>query len=92
VFNNLENKLKKKDAFESKFKNTLLPFKLTTSKDDIKEMKWYIETINNKLNIIYILNILEGFNKLKGFIQKKNTINQIKQINSDFYKNNYVIN
>ena len=26
VFNNLENKLKKKDTFESKFKNTLFPF------------------------------------------------------------------
>ena len=63
-----------------------------TTRNIRKEIKWYIETINNKLNIIYILNILEGFNKLKGFIQKKNTINQIKQINSDFYKNNYVIN
>ena len=92
IFNSLENKLKNKDNLDKKFKSTIFPLKLMTTRNIRKEIKWYIETINNKLNIIYILNILEGFNKLKGFIQKKNTINQIKQINSDFYKNNYVIN
>ena len=93
VFNNLENKLKKKDTFESKFKNTLLPFKLSTSKDDIKEMKWYIETINKKLNIIYILNIIEGYNKLKGLFQKNMSINKINSISGDMvYKNKFFLN
>ncbi len=90
VFNNLENKLKMKGTFESKFKNTLLPFKLSSSKDDIKEMKWYIETINNKLNIIYILNIIEGYNKLKGLILKNLNINKINTISGDMlYNNNF---
>ena len=56
-------------------------------------MKWYIKTINNKLNIIYILNIVEGYNKLKGLIQKNMNINKIYSISGDMiYKNNFLIN
>ena len=92
IINNLENKLKNKDNFEKKFKNTFLPYRLSTQEDNIKEMKWYIETINNKLNIINILNILEGYNKLKGLIQNKENINKINTITGErIHRNNFLI-
>ena len=92
IFTNLENKLKNKDNFESRFKYTLLPFKLSTTKHDAKEMRWYIETINSKLNIIYILNILEQYHKLKELIQKEVPVNEINTISGDIlYKNNFLI-
>ncbi len=92
ILNNLENRLKNKDNFKNKFKNTFLPFRLSTAKNNIKEMKWYIETINNKLNIISILNILERYNKLKGLIQNKVDINKTNTIAGNIIKkNNFVI-
>jgi hypothetical protein len=58
-----------------------------------KKMKWYIEIINNKLNIINILNTLEEFNKLKTLIQKKENINKTNSMTDDLiHKNHYIIN
>ena len=92
IINNLENKLKNKDNFEKKFKNTFLPYRLSTQEDNIKEMKWYIETINNKMNIINILNILEGYNKLKGLVLNKENINKINTITGErIHRNNFLI-
>ena len=55
-------------------------------------MKWYIEIINNKLNIINILNTLEGYNKLKELIKKKENINKTNTIAGDIiHKNNFLI-
>ena len=56
-------------------------------------MKWYIEIINNKLNIINILNTLEGYNKLKESFQKKENLNKSNSITDDIvHKNNYLMN
>ena len=84
--------MKNKDNFEKKFKNTFLPYRLSTQEDNIKEMKWYIETINNKMNIINILNILEGYNKLKGLVLNKENINKINTITGErIHRNNFLI-
>ena len=51
-------------------------------------MDWYIKTINNKLNIIYVLNLLEGFHLL-SIAQKKGLINDLDIIlNNTFVKKN----
>ena len=56
-------------------------------------MKQYIQTINNKFNIISILNILEGYNKLKRLIQKDKYINKTNSIVGDIiHKNNFLRN
>ena len=93
IIKSLESKLKNKDVFKNKFKNSFFPFRLSSLKNN--EMKWYIQVINNKMNIIYILNVLEGYNKLKGLFQNRNnnTINKINTISGNIiYKNNFLIN
>ena len=60
-------KLKDKENFEQKYhKKLFLPFLFaTTSYNDKKEIDWNIKTINRKLNIITVLNLLEQIEKIK---------------------------
>ena len=90
---NLENNFKYKDNFKNKFKNTFNQFRISSKKINTNKMKWYIEIINNKLNIINILNTLEGYNKLKESFQKKENLNKSNSITDDIvHKNNYLMN
>ncbi len=85
---NLHNRLKDKDKFKAKFSNSFLPYFFTSKRKDKSEMDWYIKTINNKLNIIYVLNLLEGFHLL-SIAQKKGLINDLDIIlNNTFVKKN----
>ena len=91
--NNLDIKMKNKNNFKNSFKNTFNSFSFSLPKIISKKMKWYIEIINNKLNIINILNTLEEFNKLKTLIQKKENINKTNSMTNDLlHKNHYIIN
>ena len=85
---NLHNRLKDKEKFKAKFSNSFLPYFFTSKRKDKSEMDWYIKTINNKLNIIYVLNLLEGFHLL-SIAQKKGLINDLDiNLNNTFVKKN----
>ena len=82
----VQNKLKEKDRFKIKFSNSFLPyFMIFKSKHDKSEMDWYIKTINDKLNIIYVLNILENYYQINT--QKRNYTNNF-EINTSY--NNFI--
>ena len=80
--------LKKKKMFNYKYRNMFLPisFKLINHNDKV-EFKKYIHIINQKLNIINILNELEQSQQLKKFVY--NTLeNQFENIDSNVFNNN----
>ena len=77
-------KLKQKEKFEKKYSISFLPIQLT--KKHIKnEFNNYIKMINKRLNIIYVLTILEHFKKLE-----KTNNNNNSNINSSFYSMEYL--
>ncbi len=64
---NIFNRIKEKDDIDRKFTFTIFPLNLITF-NNRKELKWYIKEINRRLNIIYILNMLQ---QLEFQINKK---------------------
>ncbi len=57
---NIEKTIKKKEIFDSIYKSFFLPLKwIPKSKNERMLIKWYIRVVNNRLNIIKILNNLE---------------------------------
>ena len=83
--------LKQKDIFDSKIRTTFFPLILCTkSKQDKKEMIWYISNINKRLNIINILNTLEQINKISNELlvtQINNKDNYISSLNANYKTN-----
>ena len=52
----LLNRFKDKDEIEKKFSLTIFPLNISSYK---KDLVWYIKIINKRMNLIYVLNILE---------------------------------
>ena len=71
-------KLKQKEKFEKKYSISFLPIQLT-KKHKKNEFTFYIKMINKRLNIIYVLTILEHFKSLDR------TNNMNSNLNSSFY-------
>ena len=68
----IEKTIKEKEYFDSIYKSFFLPLKwIPKSKNDRIRIRWYIRIVNNRLNIIKILNNLE----------------KIEQSNYNFYFN-----
>jgi hypothetical protein len=64
---NLSVILKEKKSFEKKYRFSILPLGLSLrNKENLKTIKWYIKVINNRLNVISVLNKLEFVEKIKG--------------------------
>ncbi len=64
---NLSVILKEKKSFEKKYRFSILPLGLSLrNKENLKTIKWYIKVINNRLNVISVLNKLEFIEKIKG--------------------------
>ena len=95
---NLIDRYKEKDYIDRKFSYTFLPLNMMKFNDRI-ELKWYIKEINKRLNIIYVLSVLEQVEtqinsekkKANNFILKS-TISQIgmndKNNTPCFFENN----
>ena len=95
---NLIDRYKEKDYIDRKFSYTFLPLNMMKFNDRI-ELKWYIKEINKRLNIIYVLSVLEQMEtqiniekkKANNFILKS-TISQIgmndKNNTPCFFENN----
>ena len=92
-------KMKDKEKIDNKFKRLFLPLSMTLkSKQDKIEFYWYIKIINEKLNVIHVLNILEQMDKLR----KEFDISNVNSFGNSFllsnqnnyksFKNNYIYN
>ena len=68
---NLIDRFKEKDDIDRKFSYTFFPMNMIKM-DNRKELKWYIKEINKRLNIIYILNVLEQLEIQINNEKKKN--------------------
>ena len=67
LFTNNNNKLQEKENIDKKFRFTILPIGFAIKKkEDLEIIKWIIEIINKRMNLIEILNKLEMVEKIKN--------------------------
>ena len=89
---NIINRFKDKDEIEKKFSLTIFPLNISSYK---KDLVWYIKIINKRMNIIYILNILEQIEnqlikkKVNTLLIKSSASDVNNQINAQKKINNY---
>ena len=81
---NIFNRYKEKDDIDRKFTFTIFPLNLIKFSNR-KELKWYIKEINKRLNIIYILNILQ---QVEFQINKKKSMSNNEILKSTISNSN----